>query len=145
MKNFIVFFGLLFSLNCWGGTPGNVEKYRTFVDSVATQYQIPSDLILGVGVCESGFGTSKQSKKLNNYFGIRGRYSKVYKTSYRHYDKPEDSIVAFCELVARKKFYDKLKGNPDPIVWVKALAKAKYAANGRIWTKLVKRGIASVK
>lgn len=145
MKNFSLFIGLLFTLNCWGATPGNVEKYRKFVDSVAKQYQIPSDLILGVGVCESGFGTSNHAKNLNNYFGIRGRYSKVYKTSYLHYDKPEDSIVAFCKLVARKKFYDKLKGNPDPMVWVKALAKAKYAANGRVWTKLVKRGIASVK
>lgn len=145
MKSFILVFSLLLSLTCWGGTPGNVEKYRKFVDSIAKKYQIPSDLILGVGVCESGFGTSKQAKKMNNYFGIRGSYSKVYKTSYRHYDKPEDSIVAFCELITRKKSYKKLKGNPDPMVWVKALAKAKYAANGRVWTKLVKKGIASVK
>jgi flagellum-specific peptidoglycan hydrolase FlgJ len=145
MKNFILFIGLFFSLSCWGATPGNVEKYRKFVDSVAKQYQIPADFIFGVGICESGFGTSKHAKNLNNYFGIRGSYSKVHKTSYRFYEKPEDSIVAFCELVARKKFYTKLKGNPDPMVWIKALAKAKYAANGRVWTKLVKRAMASLK
>ena len=69
----------------------------------------------------------------------------MHKTSYRFYEKPEDSIVAFCELVARKKFYTKLKGNPDPMVWIKALAKANYAANGRVWTKLVRRAMASLK
>ena len=125
--------------------PGNVEKYRKFVDSVSIYYQIPADLILGVGVCESGFGVSKHAQKLNNYFGIRGKYSKIHKTSYVYYAKPEDSIVAFCELVARSKFYSKLKGNKDPIVWVKALAKANYAGNRKVWIKLVKRGIASIK
>ena len=145
MKNLNVVIGLLFTFTCAGATPGNVEKYRKFVDSVSLHYQIPSDLVFGVGVCESGFGTSKHAKNLNNYFGIRGQYSKVHKTSYVDYDKPEDGIVAFCELVARKKFYQKLKGNPDPNVWIKALANANYAANGRIWTNLVKRGIASVK
>lgn len=145
MKNFILIIGLFCTLTSWGGTPGNVEKYRKFVDSVATQYQIPADLIFGVGICESGFGTSKHAKRLNNYFGIRGSYSKVYKTSYRFYDSPEDGIVAFCKLVERKKFYSNLKGNPDPMVWVKALAKAKYAANGRVWTKLVKRAMGSLK
>lgn len=145
MKSFILVFSLFFNLTCWGATPGNVEKYRKFVDSVATQYQIPSDLIFGVGICESGFGTSAHARRLNNYFGIRGRYSKVYKTSYQYYDSPEDGIVAFCKLVERKKFYSKLKGNPDPKVWINALANANYAGNARIWTKLVKRGIASLK
>lgn len=145
MKNFILVFCLLFTVTSWGATPGNVEKYRNFVDSLATQYQIPSDLIFGVGICESGFGTSDHAKRLNNYFGIRGRYSKVYKTSYQYYDSPEDGIIAFCKLVERKKFYSKLKGNPDPVVWINALANANYAGNGRIWTKLVKRGIASLK
>lgn len=145
MKFFILSICLLFTLTCWGGAPGNVENYRKFVDSVARQYQIPSDLIYGVGICESGFGTSVHAKRLNNYFGIRGKYSKVHKSSYLFYEKPEDSIVAFCELVARKNFYAKLKGNQDPIVWIKALAKANYAGNGRIWIKLVRKAIASLK
>ena len=107
MKNFILIVGIFLSFSTWGATPGNVEKYRKFVESMASKYQIPVNLILGVGICESGFGTSNHAKRLNNYFGIRGRYSKVWKTTYLHYDKPEDSIVAFCDLVARKRFYEK--------------------------------------
>jgi uncharacterized FlgJ-related protein len=145
MKKIIYVLCLLISFSLMAKPPGNVEKYRKFVDSVAIHYQIPADLIFGVGVCESGFGLSKHAKNLNNYFGIRGKYSKIHKTSYVYYAKPEDSIVAFCELVARKKFYDKLKGNKDPMVWVKALAKANYAGNRKVWIKLVKRGIASIK
>lgn len=139
---FLIFF--LFSFSTWAA-PGNVDKYRKFVDSVASHYQIPADLILGIGICESGFGVSKNAKKSNNYFGIRGKYSKKRKTSYQYFAKPEDSIVAFCELVMRKKLYQKIQGNTDPMVWVKALAKAKYARNGKIWTKLVKKAIASIK
>ena len=145
MKNFILIVGIFLSFSTWGTTPGNVEKYRKFVESMASKYQIPVNLILGVGICESGFGTSNHAKRLNNYFGIRGRYSKVWKTTYLHYNKPEDSIVAFCDLVARKRFYEKLKGNPDAMIWVKGLAKANYAANGKIWTRLVKKAIDSIK
>lgn len=145
MKSLFVLILFFISSISFGTAPQNVGKYRKFVDSVALQYQIPADLILGVGICESGFGASKQAKRLNNYFGIRGKYSKTYKTSYRYYEKPEESIVAFCELVARKQFYQKLKGNTDPMVWVNALAKAKYARNGKVWTKLVKKAIASIK
>ncbi len=129
----------------WSTPKENVAKYQKFVDSVAIAYQIPADLILGIGVCESGFGTTKKAKRLNNFFGLRGKYSKVRKTSYLYFDKPEDGIVAFCEVVARKSFYEKLKGNPDPVVWIKALAKANYARNRKVWIKLVKRGIASLK
>jgi uncharacterized FlgJ-related protein len=145
MKKIFYVLCLLISFTVMAEPPGNVAKYRKFVDSVALQYQIPADLILGVGVCESGFGVSKHAKKLNNYFGIRGKYSKRRKTSYVKYAKPEESIVAFCELVTRKKFYAKLKGNNDPMVWVKALAKSNYAGNRKVWIKLVKRGIASIK
>lgn len=144
MKKAFLLLCILLSYATWAVSPGNVEKYRKFVDSVALHYQIPADLIYGVGICESGFGTSSHAKRLNNYFGIRGKYSKVYKTSYQYYAKPEDGIVAFCELVARKNFYTKLKGNPDPVVWIKALANANYAGNKKVWIKLVKRGIASM-
>lgn len=145
MKKLCLFISLLLTFEGVWAAPGNVDKYRKFVDSVAVHYQIPANLIYGVGICESGFGTSNHAKRLNNYFGIRGKYSKIHKTSYRYYNKPEDGIVDFCELVARKKFYQKLKGNPDPVVWIKALANANYAGNRKVWTKLVKRGIASLK
>jgi uncharacterized FlgJ-related protein len=145
MKRLFLLILILLTCTCLGASPGNVEKYRKFVDSVALHYQIPANLIFGVGVCESGFGLSKHGKRLNNYFGIRGKYSKIHKTTYRYYAKPEDSIVSFCELVARKRFYKKLKGNKDPMIWVQALAKAHYAKDGTIWTKLVKKAIASIK
>ncbi len=144
MKFIILLLFIQISFSSKAIIPKNLEKYRNFIDSIALQYQIPADLIIGVGICESGFGTSKKAKQLNNYFGIRGKYTRKRKTSYVYFDKPEDSIVEFCELITRKNYYEKLKGNPDAIVWVKALSKAHYAANGRIWSRLVKRAIVSI-
>jgi Bax protein len=145
MKFLVLLLFLQISFSSNAIIPINVDKYRSFIDSIAIQYQIPADLIIGVGICESGFGISKHAKKLNNYFGIRGKYSRKRKTSYVYFDKPEDSMVEFCELITRKNYYEKLKGNPDAKVWVKALAKAHYAANGRKWSRLVKRAIDSTK
>jgi uncharacterized FlgJ-related protein len=145
MRKSLLVVCFLCPLFAWSTPKENVSKYQKFVDSVALHYQIPADLILGIGMCESGFGTTQKAKRLNNYFGLRGKYSKARKTSYLYFDKPEDGIVAFCEVVARKNFYEKLKGNPDAKVWIKALAKANYARNRKVWIKLVKRGIASLK
>jgi len=51
---------ILCPLFAWSTPKENVAKYQKFVDSVARAYQIPADLILGIGVCESGFGTTKK-------------------------------------------------------------------------------------
>jgi flagellum-specific peptidoglycan hydrolase FlgJ len=102
-------------------------------------YGIPSKLIIGVGVCESGFGQSKQSIKQNNYFGLRGKYVRKKKSSFKYYARPEDSMVDFCEVLASKKYYISLKGNPDPMKWTRAMAKARYAANEKRWIRLMKK------
>lgn len=90
-------------------------------------------------ICESGFGQSKQSIKQHNYFGLRGKYSRKKKSSFKHYARPEDSMVDFCEVLASKKYYTNLKGNPDPMKWTRAMAKARYAANAKRWIRLMKK------
>ena len=138
----IVFFFILFlqlTANAFQGTQEKIQRYKPFIDSLSQVYGIPSKLIIGVGICESGFGQSKQSIKQNNYFGLRGKYSRKKKSSFKHYARPEDSMVDFCEVLASKKYYTTLKGNPDPMKWTRAMAKARYAANAKRWIRLMKK------
>lgn len=141
MKPIFFFFVLFFQLSAqaFQGTQEKIQRYKPFIDSLSQVYGIPSKLIIGVGICESGFGQSKQSIKQNNYFGLRGKYVRKKKSSFKHYARPEDSMVDFCEVLASKKYYTNLKGNPDPMKWTRAMAKARYAANAKRWIRLMKK------
>ena len=141
MKPIFFFIILFFQLSAlaYQGTQEKIQRYKPFIDSISQVYGIPSKLIIGVGVCESGFGQSKQSIKQNNYFGLRGKYVRKKKSSFKHYARPEDSMVDFCEVLASKKYYISLKGNPDPMKWTRAMAKARYAANEKRWIRLMKK------
>lgn len=143
----IFFFIILFfqlSAQAFQGTQEKIQRYKPFIDSLSQVYGIPSKLIIAVGICESGFGQSKQSIKQNNYFGLRGKYSKKNKSSYTHFARPEDSIIAFCEVLASKKYYQKLKGDPDSMKWTRAMAKARYAANAKRWISLMKKSFVRI-
>ena len=141
MKPIFFFFILFLQLtaNAFQGTQEKIQRYKPFIDSLSQVYGIPSKLIVGVGICESGFGQSKQSIKQHNYFGLRGKYSRKKKSSFKHYTRPEDSMVDFCEVLASKKYYKNLKGNQDPMKWTRAMAKARYAANAKRWIRLMKK------
>lgn len=143
----IFFFAILFfqySALAFQGTQDKIQRYKPFIDSLSQVYGIPSKLIIGVGICESGFGQSKQSIKQNNYFGLRGKYSRKKKSSFKFYNRPEESMVDFCEVLASKKYYLKLKGDPDAMKWTRAMAKARYAANAKRWISLMKKSFARI-
>jgi hypothetical protein len=53
-------------------------------------------------------------------------------------------MVDFCEVQARKKYYEKLKGDADVMKWTRAMAKAHYAANAKRWIRLMKNSFALI-
>ena len=117
------------------------ERYQPLVDSLSKVYKIPSAVILGVSIIESGSGTSRNSRLLNNFFGVKGRnnllQTKGIKSSYKQYNTDTASFVDFCAIVARKKFYPKLAGNPDYKQWILALSKSGYSEVPEAWRKLI--------
>lgn len=117
------------------------EKYGPLADSLGAAYGIPSSVILGVAIIESGSGKSRNARLLNNFFGIKGKNnllkSKGIRSSYKQYPNDTASFVSFCGLVSRKKFYSKLKGNPDYRLWTDALSHAGYSEIPETWEKLI--------
>jgi flagellum-specific peptidoglycan hydrolase FlgJ len=122
-----------------------IKKYRPLADSLAEKYEIPVAVILGVAIIESGSGTSRNSKLLNNHFGIVGKNDlykkKGIRSRYKQYPDVAASYVAFCKLLKKKKYYDKLKGNMDYRLWLEAICKAGYTEAPEEWKKRVTTAI----
>lgn len=118
-----------------------VRKYSGLADSLQGVYGIPSAVILGIAIIESASGTSRNSKLLNNHFGIVGKNNllktKGIKTRYKQYPNDTSSYVAFCKLMTRKKFYSKLKGNMDYKLWINAISKARYSEVPAVWKERI--------
>lgn len=118
-----------------------VDKYRPLADSLSAEYGIPTAIILGVAIVESGAGTSRNCKLLNNFFGIVGKNNlqktKGIKSRYKQYPDATASFVDFCKLLAKKKYYKKLKGNMDYKPWVEAISKSGYSEAPSVWKQRV--------
>lgn len=132
---------LLFCLNAAVGQSKYVRKYRPLADSLALAYGIPASVILGVAIIESGSGTSRNCRLLNNHFGIVGK-NKVLKThgvktKYKQYPNARASYIDFCRLLSKRKYYTRLKGNKDYRAWTTAISKNNYSEIPVEWKKRV--------
>lgn len=128
---------LLIIFQCAMAQSKYVKKYRPTADSLTLVYGVPASVILGVAIMESGSGTSRNCKLLNNHFGIVGKNNllktKGVKTRYKQYPNDLASYVDFCKLMTKKKFYKRLKGNMDYKLWADAISKAGYSEIPEIW------------
>jgi flagellum-specific peptidoglycan hydrolase FlgJ len=122
-----------------------IQKFRPLADSLGQVYGIPPAIILGVAIIESGSGTSRNAKLLNNHFGIVGKNNllktKGVKTRYKQYPDVAASYLDFCKLLSRRKYYAKLKGNNNYKLWVDAISKSGYTEAPAEWKKRVTSAI----
>jgi flagellum-specific peptidoglycan hydrolase FlgJ len=122
-----------------------IAKYKPIADSLWLIHGIPSSVMLGIAIVESGGGTSILSRKFHNHFGFKGRnqnaHSKLGKhSSYKEYASDYASYLHFVKVVERKKFYPKLKGNPNSKLWIASLKNTGYAVNKK-WVAQVNQTI----
>lgn len=138
MKFFLSVFICFVFINASAQNTNYFKEYKVLAKKMEQQYKIPACVILAVGYIESGGGTSKVGTKLNNHFGIVGSsQSQIsgYKSRYKYFPTVEDSFIGFCELIASKKYYEKLKGSDDHTRWIKSIASGGYAADANHWAK----------
>ena len=105
-------------------------------DSLSSVYGVPTSIILGVAILESGSGTSRNCKLLNNHFGIVGK-NDLLKTNHinqvKQYSDSRSSYIDFCKLMTKKRFYKKLKDNYDYTLWAQAISKSGYSEIPEYW------------
>lgn len=136
---------LLFSFTASSQSKSFINKYRLLADSLSAEYGIPASVILGVSLVESGSGTSRNCRLLNNFFGIVGKNNllktKGIKTRYKQYPDATASFTDFCKLLAKKKYYKKLKGNMDYKLWTDAISKSGYSEVPAVWRQRINDAI----
>lgn len=122
-----------------------IKQYKPLADSLSEEYKIPTAVILGVAIIESGAGTSRNSKLLHNHFGIVGKNdllkTKGIKSRYKQFDSVADSYYAFCKLLKKRKYYDKLKGNKNYHLWLDAMSKHGYSEDPEGWKQKITAAI----
>ena len=122
-----------------------IKQYKGLADSLSVLYGIPASVILGVAIIESGSGTSRNAKMLNNHFGIVGKNNllktKGIKTRYKQYPNIAASYVDFCKIISRRRFYPSLKGNMDYKAWTDAISKSNYSEVPEEWRKKINNAI----
>lgn len=126
-----------------------IELYRPLADSLSVVYGIPASVMLGVAIIESGSGTSRNAKLLNNHFGIVGKNNllktKGIRSRYKQYPSVRASYIGFCQMLTRKRFYQKLKGNNDYKLWLEAMSKAGYSEAPLQWKTRISAAIRKYK
>jgi len=142
---FILFATVLFPFLATAQTKSYINKFRPLVDSLSAEYGIPPAIMLGVSIIESSSGTSRNCKLLNNYFGIVGKNdllkTKGIKTRYKQYEDATASFVHFCKVLAKKKYYKKLKGNGDYRLWTEAMSQHGYSEVPAVWRSRINEAI----
>jgi len=141
-KYIILFFALFFVISiAEGQSKEYVAKYKPLCDSLSVQYGIPSEVILGIAIEESGYGTSKVCRLLNNHFGIVGknnlRQTHHIKSRYKYYPSDTESFIHFCKYVTARKYYQKLKGTTNIRKWLFTIGRSGYCKYPKRWTKAI--------
>ena len=121
-----------------------IDRFLPVSKELSVEFGIPVAIILGVSILESGSGTSKNCRQLNNYFGVTGRnHLKKRHSAYKQYVSAEESFRDFCEILSRKKFYSSLKYHMVYNRWLVSMNHASYAGAKNVWitriTSLVKK------
>jgi len=133
------------SLQTVSGQSKYIKQYKPIADSLSSIYGIPSSVMLGIAIIESGAGKSRNCKLLNNHFGIKGKNdllkTKGIKTAYKQYPDGRASYISFSKLMTRKKFYHKLKGNMDHTPWLEAISKSGYSTVPEEWKRNITAAI----
>ncbi len=115
-----------------------IKKYKPIAEKLSKEYGIPSSVILSIAGLESGWGTSRVSKRYNNHFGIMGRNWKE-RSRYKSFSSGKVCYRHFCGMIARKKYYKRMKGNKDAYKWIDVIGAHGYSTMPKTWKKRVKQ------
>lgn len=126
-----------------------ISKYKETAKNNMVQYGIPSSIILGQGILESGAGTGPLSTLANNHFGIKChkdwsgpsvRYDDdEEKECFRKYEQPGESYKDHSLFLTGRAWYQPLFKLPkdDYKQWAKGLKAAGYATDPKYPDKLI--------
>lgn len=116
-----------------------ITTYLPLAKQLESQYGIPAPVILGIGIYESNYGKSKVCRLLKNHHGLAGKNQLMkthgIKSRYQQFESDSAGYVAFCNFVAKRKYYEQIKGSSDINNWLSTIGRNGYCQNPSIWKK----------
>lgn len=117
-----------------------IELYKEEAIKKMNEYGVPASIILGVAMHESGSGTSKIAKYLNNHFGKKGKNSSTeIRSAYKGYNNVGESYDDFIRTLQKHSAFNKLfakYGVNDYRNWALGIQRGGYAAS-KTWASQV--------
>lgn len=117
-----------------------IELYKDAAIRQMNKNGVPASIILGVAMHESGSGTSKIAKYLNNHFGMKGKNNSTQISSaYKGYESTEESYEDFIGALKRHEKFNRLFdkfSDSDYMGWAIGIQRGGYAAS-KTWAKQV--------
>ncbi len=126
-----------------------INQYKEIAQNNMRQYGIPSSIILGQGILESGAGTGPLSVLANNHFGIKCHLDwtgpsvsyddDAEQECFRKYDEPSKSYQDHAAFLVGRKWYLPLfeLEKDDYKQWARGLKNAGYATDPKYPEKLI--------
>lgn len=113
-----------------------IEKYKDLAISQMNQFGVPASVIMAVAMHESGSGTSKIARNLNNHFGIKGKNKvKTIRSAYKSYDSVAHSYADFIRVLQSHPAFSRLfsrYSSYDYKNWVRGIQRGGYA-HSKTW------------
>ncbi len=134
---------ILVQIRGFGQTAASVyvERFKSVAIEKMNQTGVPASVILAVAMHESGSGTSKIARHLNNHFGIKGKNRvKSIKSAYKSYDSVEDSYADFIATLKKHPSFAKLfkqYSSDDYKNWVRGIQRGGYAHSNTWGTQVL--------
>lgn len=126
-----------------------IYQYRELAKTISSKYNIPTSVILGQAILESGSGLSMLAAKGNNHFGIKC-FSKTckqghcvnanddhHKDFFRVYDNVWQSYEDYGKFLNRPRYAHLKKHGNDYKAWLRGLRKAGYATDPKYAAKVI--------
>ncbi|WP_410221837.1 glucosaminidase domain-containing protein [Pedobacter sp.] len=139
MKNFTFLVLALLSFNlvkAQSVTQDYIIENAPKAQELMRLHLIPASVILAIAIHESGAGTSKVARYLNNHFGFKGKNSSTeIRSSYRDFPTVDSSYNHFIVFLKSREHFNGLFDKYDQYDfknWVKGIQKGGYAGS-RKW------------
>ena len=126
-----------------------IFQYRELAKTISHKYHIPTSVVLGQAILESGSGLSMLAAKGNNHFGVKC-FSKTckqghcvnanddhHKDFFRVYDNVWQSYEDYGKFLSKPRYRHLKDYGNDYKSWLHGLSKAGYATDKGYATKVI--------
>jgi flagellum-specific peptidoglycan hydrolase FlgJ len=110
-----------FSLTCYADSVSKekrnqfIKKFAPFAIEATKGTTIPPSVVIAQGIEESGWGTSKNCREYNNYFGLKNR---TKKGDFAQFRNPREAFAEYVKFLKHPRYsYTLSRPTVETFIW----------------------------